>query len=231
MNDLFFKNNNKSENKPQVLYKLQQLLSERLTMTTTNANSTNADNNKANVDAWRQRRLVERLEKAKGNGTSMITLLIPADTQQTRLNKLITTELGTASCIKSRVNRNSVVNALKSIQHRVKLIRKIPPNGLAIFCGTVSDDGKERKELTVLEPIAPLTRFVYLCDSSFHVEQLREQLSESDKYGFIVADGHGYLFATVQGNNVKIEARSCVSLPKKHNKGGQSAVRFERLRF
>jgi len=196
---------------------------------TTNANTTT--NNKANIDAWRQKRLVERLENAKGNGTSMITLLVPNDTQLIRLNKLITTELGTASCIKSRMNRNSVVNALKSIQHRLKLITKLPPNGLAIFCGTVSDEGKERKELTVLEPIAPLSRFVYLCDSSFHVEQLREQLQESDKYGFIVADGHGYLFATLQGNNLKIEARSCVSLPKKHNKGGQSAVRFERLRF
>jgi len=196
---------------------------------TTNANTT--INNKANIDAWRQKRLVERLENAKGNGTSMITLLVPNDTQLIRLNKLITTELGTASCIKSRANRNSVVNALKSIQHRLKLITKLPPNGLAIFCGTVSDEGKERKELTVLEPIAPLSRFVYLCDSSFHVEQLREQLQESDKYGFIVSDGHGYLFATLQGNNLKIEARSCVSLPKKHNKGGQSAVRFERLRF
>jgi len=184
-----------------------------------------------NVEVWKQKRLVERLEQAKGNGTSMITLLIPADTQLARVSKLLTTELGTASCIKSRANRNSVVTALKSIQNRVKLIKKLPPNGLAIFCGTVSDDGKERKEMTLIEPIAGLTRFLYLCDSSFHVEQLREQLQESDKYGFIVADGRGYLFATLQGSNVKIETRSCVSLPKKHNKGGQSAVRFERLRF
>ena len=193
-------------------------------------NATSTTLTKSNVEIWKQKRLVDQLEKTKGNGTSMITLIIPPDTQLSRVNKLVTTELGTASCIKSRVTRNSVVNALKSLQHRLKLITKLPQNGLALFCGTVSDEGKERKMLSVIEPIAPLTRFSYLCDSSFHVEQLREQLQESDKYGFIIADGHGYLFATLQGNNLNIVGRSSVSLPKKHNKGGQSAPRFERLR-
>lgn len=175
-----------------------------------------------NIQLWKQKKLVERLEKARGNGTSIITLLLPGDTQISKISKLITTELGTASCIKSRVTRNSVITALKSIQQRIKLINKLPTNGLAIFCGLVSFDGKEKKELTVLEPIAPIARFIYLCDSTFHVEQLREQLRENDKYGFIIIDGHGTLFATLQGNNVQIESRYTVQLPNKHKKGGQS---------
>jgi len=53
----------------------------------------------------------------------------------------------------------------------------------------------------------------------------------NDKYGFIVVDGNGVLFAQVQGNHQQELQRYTVSLPKKHNKGGQSSVRFARLRM
>merc|ERR1712060_602804 len=43
-------------------------------------------------------------------------------------------------------------------------------------------------------------------------------------------DGNGVLFATLQGSNKIIIQRMPVELPKKHGRGGQSAVRFARLR-
>lgn len=43
-------------------------------------------------------------------------------------------------------------------------------------------------------------------------------------------DGNGVLFATLQGSNKVIIQRMPVQLPKKHGRGGQSAVRFARLR-
>ena len=39
------------------------------------------------------------------NGTSMISLIIPPKDQVSRVNKMLTDEYGTASNIKSRVNR------------------------------------------------------------------------------------------------------------------------------
>ena len=58
---------------------------------------------------------------------------------------MLADEYGTASNIKSRVNRLSVLGAITSVQHRLKLYTKVPPNGLVVYCGTiVTDEGKEK---------------------------------------------------------------------------------------
>ncbi|CDI82110.1 eukaryotic peptide chain release factor subunit, putative [Eimeria acervulina] len=44
-------------------------------------------------------------------------------------------------------------------------------------------------------------------------------------------DGNGALFGTVQGNTREVLHRFAVDLPKKHGRGGQSALRFARLRM
>lgn len=62
--------------------------------------------------------------------------------------------------------------------------------------------------------------------------QALEELLESDaKYGFIVMDGNGSLFGTLSGNTRDILHKFTVDLPKKHGRGGQSALRFARLRL
>lgn len=43
-------------------------------------------------------------------------------------------------------------------------------------------------------------------------------------------DGHGTLFGTLTGNTREILHKFTVDLPKKHGRGGQSALRFSRLR-
>ena len=50
-------------------------------------------------------------------------------------------------------------------------------------------------------------------------------------YGFIVMDGNGTLFGTLSGNTRDILHKFTVDLPKKHGRGGQSAMRFARLRM
>lgn len=44
-------------------------------------------------------------------------------------------------------------------------------------------------------------------------------------------DGNGSLFGTLQGNTREVLAKFTVDLPKKHGRGGQSALRFARLRM
>lgn len=51
------------------------------------------------------------------------------------------------------------------------------------------------------------------------------------RYGFIVMDGNGTLFGTLSGNTREILHKFTVDLPKKHGRGGQSALRFARLRM
>jgi len=44
-------------------------------------------------------------------------------------------------------------------------------------------------------------------------------------------DGNGALFGTLQGNAREVITKFSVDLPKKHGRGGQSALRFARLRM
>ena len=45
-----------------------------------------------------------------------------------------------------------------------------------------------------------------------------------------ISDGNGSLFGTLSGNTREIVHKFTVDLPKKHGRGGQSALRFSRLR-
>eukprot|EP00357_Protocruzia_adherens_P018318 CAMPEP_0115016056 /NCGR_PEP_ID=MMETSP0216-20121206/27181_1 /TAXON_ID=223996 /ORGANISM="Protocruzia adherens, Strain Boccale" /LENGTH=433 /DNA_ID=CAMNT_0002386383 /DNA_START=69 /DNA_END=1370 /DNA_ORIENTATION=+ len=191
------------------------------------------DVNESNIEKWKIRRLIKSLNAAKGNGTSMISLIIPAKDQVAKANKMLVEEFGTASNIKSTTNRQSVLTAITSTRERLKLYNKTPPNGLVIFCGTViSEEGKGEKKVTIdFEPFKPINTSLYLCDNRFHTEDLEALLEEDEKYGFIVMDGSGSLFGTVQGNAREVLHKFGVDLPKKHGRGGQSAMRFARLRM
>ena len=67
----------------------------------------------------------------------MISLILPPKSQVAQTQKMLADEFGTASNIKSRVNRQSVLGAITSAQQRLKLYSKVPPNGLVLFTGTV----------------------------------------------------------------------------------------------
>jgi peptide chain release factor subunit 1 len=130
---------------------------------------------------------------------------------------MLADEFGTASNIKSRVNRLSVLGAITSVQHRLKLYTKVPPNGLVIYCGTiVTEEGKEKKVNIDFEPFKPINTSLYLCDNKFHTEALSALLADDNKFGFIVMDGNGALFGTLQGNTREVLHKFPVDLPKKH---------------
>ena len=212
-----------------------------------------------NVEIWKVKKLIKSLQLAKGNGTSMISLIIPPGDQVSRVSKMLADEYGTASNIKSRVNRLSVLGAITSVQHRLKLYTKVPPNGLVVYCGTiVTEEGKEKKVNIDFEPFKPINTSLYLCDNKFHTEALTALLADDNRFGFIgkqwsqgflyyarllvlwkslncgtfsVMDGNGALFGTLQGNTRDVLHKFTVDLPKKHGRGGQSALRFARLRM
>lgn len=121
----------------------------------------------------------------------------------------------------------------------------VPPNGLVVYCGTiVTEEGKEKKVNIDFEPFKPINTSLYLCDNKFHTEvraflrvnvwvnvffftsfhtfsfpwtqALTALLSDDSKFGFIVIDGSGALFGTLQGNTREVLHKFTVDLPKKH---------------
>eukprot|EP00199_Chlamydomonas_sp_CCMP681_P001051 CAMPEP_0119108590 /NCGR_PEP_ID=MMETSP1180-20130426/15250_1 /TAXON_ID=3052 ORGANISM="Chlamydomonas cf sp, Strain CCMP681" /NCGR_SAMPLE_ID=MMETSP1180 /ASSEMBLY_ACC=CAM_ASM_000741 /LENGTH=442 /DNA_ID=CAMNT_0007094219 /DNA_START=35 /DNA_END=1363 /DNA_ORIENTATION=- len=190
------------------------------------------DDTDKNIEMWKIKRLIKALEEARGAGTSMISLIMPPKDQVSRVQKMLGDEYGTASNIKSRVNRLSVLSAITSAQQRLKLYNRVPPNGLVVYTGIImTDDGKEKKVNIDFEPFKPINTSLYLCDNKFHTEALSELLESDNKYGFIIMDGNGSLFGTLCGNTREILHKFGVDLPKKHGRGGQSALRFARLRM
>jgi peptide chain release factor subunit 1 len=184
------------------------------------------------IEQWKVRRLIRQLDSARGNGTSAITLILNAKQDINLTNKMLTEEYGTASCIKSRVNRLSVLSAITSTQQRLKRYTRTPNNGLIVYCGEMlTDDGKEKKVTIDFEPFKPINTSMYLCDNRFHTEHLAQLLEDDARFGFLIMDGNGSLFGTLQGSHREVVHKFSVDLPKKHGRGGQSALRFARLRL
>ena len=102
---------------------------------------------------------------------------------------------------------------------------------MVVYCGEIlTSEGKERKVNIDFEPFKPINTSLYLCDNKFHTEALSELLESDQKFGFIIMDGNGALFGTLSGNTRDVLTKFSVDLPKKHGRGGQSALRFARLR-
>ena len=50
----------------------------------------------------------------------------------------------------------------------------------------------------------------------FHTEALTSLLDDGDKFGFIIMDGNGASFCTLQENTREVLHKFTVDLPKKH---------------
>jgi eRF1 domain 2 len=142
------------------------------------------------------------------------------------------TTLGTAqSQCAAQCNSTASAHAPHQEQ-RTSACVQVPENGLVVYTGTIlTDDGKEKKVNIDFEPFKPINTSLYLCDNKFHTEALQELLESDAKYGFIIMDGNGSLYGTLAGNTRTVLHKFSVDLPKKHGRGGQSALRFARLRL
>ncbi len=185
------------------------------------------------IEAWKLNKTIDNLASMRGNGTSLISLLMPPRTQIAQVNSLLTVEFGTASNIKSRLTRQAVLSAITSTQQKLKLYPRLPPNGLIIYCGHVIDpvSGGDKKVTIDFEPFKPLDAFNYVCNNFFETDCLRAMTTNDDKFGFIIVCGTETLYGVVSGRTKEVKYRFPNDPPKKHNKGGQSSVRFARLRL
>jgi len=181
---------------------------------------------------FKLKRTLDLLASKEGRGTELITLYVPPDRQIHEVMGQLREEGGTATNIKSRTTRKNVLDAIEKTMQRLRLFKRPPPNGLAIFCGAIPQNGPgtERMETYVLEPPEPIRVYLYRCDNRFHMEPLLEILQEKNTFGIVLIDGNDAVIATLKGRRVTIVKKMTSGIPGKHRAGGQSARRFERLR-
>jgi len=180
--------------------------------------------------AYQFKKQVEALEKFQGRGTQLISVYITPGYQISETAGKLRDEAGQASNIKSTSTRKNVISALEKILQYLKGFRASPKNGIAIFCGDVSEtEGKPDIQLFSVIPPTPLGVQFYRCESRFVLEPLKEMLDKAGTYGIVVMDGKEATVAVLKGKQVKIIRRLNSTAHAKVHKGGQSAQRYNRL--
>ena len=166
-----------------------------------------------------------------GHGTELISVFITPKYQVSDVVQNLKEEAGQASNIKSTTTRKNVQGALEKIVQYLKTFKEPPENGIAIFCGNVSEqEGKTDLELFSIIPPVPLTTQFYRCESSFVLEPLEELLEHEGAYGLVVMDGKEATVAILRGKQIKVLRKLDSTAHAKTHKGGQSAARYDRLR-
>lgn len=174
--------------------------------------------------------VLDKLKSFKGSGTELISVYVAKDSQIADVSNKLKSEYGQASNIKSKSTRKNVMEALEKIIHHLKIFRQPPENGMAIFCGNISNnESKTDIQLFWVEPHEPIRVSTYRCDSSFYTEPLENMIAIKDSYGVIAMDGKEATLAIVKGPEIKIMRRLNSTAHSKIRKGGQSANRYARL--
>jgi peptide chain release factor subunit 1 len=178
------------------------------------------------------KKMLERLSEKEGSGTELITLYIPPDKQIYDVTAQLRDEFGQCANIKSKQTRTNVQSAISSILARLKYYKRPPENGMAVFCGTINTGG-DRTDLQcdIIEPPEPLNLYMYRCSSKFELEPLQQMLGEKEVYGLIVIDRREAYIGFLRGNRIEAVSGVTSTVPGKQRKGGQSSVRFQRLRL
>ena len=181
---------------------------------------------------FRLKRNLERLAAREGRGTELVSLYVPYGRQVSEVVAMLNNEYGTASNIKSNTTRKNVQDAITRVTQRMKMFKKVPENGLVLFCGAIPQNGpgSEKIELYIISPPEPIQIYLYRCDARFHTEHLQEFLKEKETYGIIVLDASAASFATVRGKRLDVVKQITSGIPGKFRAGGQSARRFDRQR-
>ncbi len=181
------------------------------------------------VERYRFRKMIERLENLRGQGTELITIYIPPEKRLSDVIAQMREEYSQASNIKSKRTRKNVQSAIEVVMQRLKMVGETPENGLVVLVGTVQDGTKEKMVAELIEPPEPVDRFIYRCDSKFYLEPLKEYLEEKDVYGILVMDRREATIGLVKGKRIEPVKRLTSDVPGKHKAGGQSQRRFDRL--
>ncbi len=174
--------------------------------------------------------ILEELESYRGRATELISVLIPAGYDVNSAQKQLEGEKGTAKNIKSTSTRKNVSEALDKIVRYLKTLKKTPENGLAIYCGNISEvEGQQDLRLWSIEPPLPLKVRLYRCDKEFVLEPLKNMLEVDEVFGLLVMDRKEATIGLLEGKRIEVLQHLTSGIPSKIRAGGQSSQRFHRI--
>ncbi len=177
------------------------------------------------------KKAIKELEHYRGRHTELVSVYIPAGYELNKITDHLQQEGGTASNIKSTSTRKNVVDALERMLHHLRLFKRTPQNGLAVFSGNIAEkEGNSDIKVWSIEPPIPLKIRLYRCDKTFVIDPLRDIIEEKEVYGLIVMDRRDATIALLKGKTIIPIRKTHSEVPGKMRAGGQSAQRFARIR-
>ncbi len=166
--------------------------------------------------------LVELLGSIRGRHTELVTVYVPAGFNLPIITRQLEAEKSTAANIKSKATRTAVEDSLERIIRELKNYKQNPKNGLAIFCGNISEkEGVQDVRLWIYEPPRPLNVRLYRCDQIFIIDTLKEILEASENYGLLVMDRQEATIGLLEGKQIKFIRHLTSGVPGKVRAGGQ----------
>ena len=177
------------------------------------------------------KKFIKDLEQHKGRHTELVSVYIPKDYDIIKIIQHLDQEKGTATNIKSASTRKNVIDSLERMTQHLRLFKRTPENGLAVFSGNVAEkEGQQDFKVWSIEPPIPLRTRIYRCDKEFVLDILKEMMEKKEVYGLVVVDRRDAMLAHLKGKAIIPLLKTHSEVPGKTRAGGQSAARFERLR-
>jgi peptide chain release factor subunit 1 len=180
---------------------------------------------------YQLKKFIKELEQHRGRHTELVSVYIPKDYDIIKIINHLEQEKGTAANIKSASTRKNVIDALEKMVQHLRLYKKTPENGLAVFSGNVTKrEGQQDFQVWSIEPPLPLKTRIYRCDKEFVLDLLKDMLEIKEIYGLVIVDRRDANIAYLKGKTIIPLVKTHSQVPGKTRAGGQSAARFERLR-
>ncbi len=176
------------------------------------------------------KKLVKQLAAIKGRHTELVTVYVPAGYNLNEVATQLRNEQGTADNIKSKAVRKNVTTSLEKILRHLTLYKRTPENGVALFCGNVSETDKTDMQLWAIEPPEEIKTKLYWCDQKFVTEPLEDMIVDKEIYGIICLDKSEATIALLIGKRLEVVYNKESIVPGKSRAGGQSSQRFSRIR-
>jgi len=177
------------------------------------------------------KKFIRELSVIKGRHTELVSVYIPKDYDLNKIINHLQQEQSTAVNIKDARTRKNVIDSLERAIRHLRLYKKTPENGLALFAGNASKtESKTDIKVWSIEPPQQLNTRLYRCDQTFVLDLLKNMLDVKETYGLIVLDRREGNIGELRGTNIKELVKLTSGVPGKTRAGGQSAQRFARLR-
>ena len=168
------------------------------------------------------RKFLRELEVIKGRHTELVSVYIPAGYDMNKIINHLQQEQGTATNIKDARTRKNVIDSLEKTIRHLKLFKKTPDNGLAVFAGNASEnESKIDIRVWSIEPPGPLNTRMYRCDQTFVLDILKEMLDTKEMFGLIVLDRREASLGFLKGTRITADRHLTSGVPGKTRAGGQ----------